>query len=269
MIAEGDMKHEALGGFQDIAENRFKRIIKNVKEKGTKILAAAGAEDFSDLSLEEILKLKTMGTRFKKAKVELGLEAPKSTKKKPNPEKEKKVNVEFPIKETGDPASIFASFYKNDDGGWRKSSLTVMIDEKTKVLAHENCMDFQIRMLRDKKLCKHLIEMFLSLEDEPLSRRILEHLQGYKFQTIIPESSHAGTGLDAEILGAEPEIQLDDQEGLKDQLVEYLIKNEDLEKNTSLAHLSKEFGKNVKKILDILKNEGIISEYKPGYFRPK
>ncbi|MFX0101544.1 MAG: hypothetical protein ACFFCS_18355 [Candidatus Hodarchaeota archaeon] len=267
LISRGQVKPGILGDFEDIVKKRVKAITGKLKEQELEDVSAI-AEDLSGLSLDEILKSKTMGTRFNKARAELGLVTPKSTKKIPEPKKEKIVDVKFPINKLDDPANIVAKFYKLEEGNWRQSSLALLIDEEKKILSHENCMDFQMRMAREKKLCKHIIQAFLLLE-EKVSRRILNDINGYRFQTTIPESAHVGAGLSSEVLETKPDIQLEDQEGLKNQLLEFLLENEDDETKISVDNLKIRFGDDSENILKIMEKEGMILEFKHGHYKPK
>ena len=250
---------ECLGQFGTLLDSNLKNIIKRGKDLQEKLDAAEVDES---APMDELLENKTKGTRFKKAKEELGLVEGK----------EKVVEVEFPQLLKKPALKLRAEFFRLDDGKKNKTSLNVFIDEKNKKIAHEGCPDFQFRMMRNKQFCKHLIQVFLLL-DEDIAKPIVARVAKYDFSLQIPTKKIQKAEVGENVKTVDVEVSLEDLDELKETVIEYLFEHSDTldddKKDLSLSVIQKEFGKNVKSVLDVLVSEGMVEEFKDGFYKIK
>ena len=219
--------------------------------------------------LDTVLATMTMGKRLETARQELGIEgddqSPSKKKRgKASTKKVEPVSIEWKRFDAGPPAIIEPRFFRGEGDEKRESSLHVLIDEESKLLVHQNCKDFEIRMMRDKKLCKHLIATFLSI-DESVARRILSNLQGFTFRSFAEPARPTTSELAASIIEEEPDVSMDDGVGLKDEVLTWL-----LDRGTAVMdEITSSFGSRAAKLVKVMVGEGIIEEISPDTFSPK
>ncbi len=237
--------------------------------------------------LHELLGGLTEGGRLDTALVELGLKAPapkKARKAKDAPPVEDESPVDrpkvavvlsFPVLRTTRPARIEVEFSRfEEDGSEMATNLRVLIDEASSTIAHEGCKDFDMRMARQKKLCKHLIQTFLSLgKDESLARHLLGKLQAFSFLRSIPESG-ATRKLSSEMLSTRPVVTVADQDVLKEKIMAYLVEHQGDAAALSTTAIELELGSGdgtggVADTLAVMVNENTIEKTKGGWFKVK
>ncbi|MHA1369668.1 MAG: hypothetical protein ACTSRA_08160, partial [Promethearchaeota archaeon] len=204
-----------------------------------------------------------------KARVELGLETPQVKRGSKKSERERRlIEVFFNKKELGEPLHLDVGFYRVEDGDKRRSSLRILVDEREKIIAHENCPDFKIRMAPQHKFCKHLVEMLLSLDDA-VARRVIELSTRSQFLSSIPAPKLKESEIPERILeSVGPSVEDDNLETLKNEIMDYLMENEDDESKTSFNSLKERFGEDVESVLKILINEGMIRKTGAGNYKP-
>nr|MDO8110054.1 hypothetical protein [Candidatus Sigynarchaeota archaeon] len=278
LLAQGTIKMDSIGPFSSIAGDTIEAGVKKLAARGSAVNAPV---DTSGKTLHEFLQARTQGSRFENALVELGLATPTEPKKKAKKTKseqepqgnEKKeeprlVEVHFTEKILGPPARLLASWYRLEADGKRESSLRALIDEKQKVIAHEGCQDFAFRLAKQKQLCKHLIQLLVSIE-EPVARRLLGELDRFRYTSEMTGVKQAEKSISKEVMETKPTVTMADQESLKNLVMDYLLGHEGDEEQLSVDAIGAALGKNVVDILPVLKAEGMVTEYKTGYYKVK
>ncbi|MHA1999611.1 MAG: Rho termination factor N-terminal domain-containing protein [Promethearchaeota archaeon] len=162
-------------------------------------------------------------------------------------------------------ARLFAGFTRTEAGSTKTMDMHVVIDEAKKIIAHDNCKDFQFRMARAKKFCKHLVEVFMSVK-ESFARRILCQVDDYKFVTVIPQDLDIQKQLEDDVLEIVPADKLSDMGELKDQML-FSLMNAD--GGVSVDDLTGEFGENARRIIEIMVSEGIVSRGIDGRYKAR
>jgi hypothetical protein len=298
VIASGSISIEKLGPFVGLAGPAM---AKSLKSAAVKPATPATIPDTSGKTIADLLQERTQGDRYHKALVELGLATPAepTPKAKPKPKKASKTDVVseegagareventaakkspskkdevqrvdmwFIEKELGPPARLVTGLIKHEEGGTRESSIRVLIDEKQKLIAHEGCMDYQMRLAKQKLLCKHLIQVFASI-NEVTARRLLSQVESFRFNTELPRVKPVARQLDKAIIDSTPADTLADQDAMKGKIMDYLIEHEDDVNARSLQVLRQVFGDVVIVVLPVLVAEGIITESPPGRYAAK
>ncbi|MBD3186896.1 hypothetical protein GF325_08730 [Candidatus Bathyarchaeota archaeon] len=258
LIANDEKSLDCLGDlkiyFTDAMKRKVERIQAEIEAHVNERL-----ERIKDLSLEEILQENTKGSRYPTARIELRKDAvPK--KKDGTPEEYQHVHITFSEHKIKPSILLRADFgILDEEGNIRDSRLKVLIDEREKLVAHENCKDFEYRMARQKQLCKHLIQVLLECEED-VSRRILAQLDEFMFSTVVPPAPRKAIELDDEIDDVDPDIILQDNEQLKDEVIEFILMEDEGDEGVSVEALKKKFGSDVGQVLDIMEGEGIITK---------
>ncbi|MHA1891796.1 MAG: Rho termination factor N-terminal domain-containing protein [Promethearchaeota archaeon] len=245
-----------------ISEATFKLEKEESKKKKSSEKKSRKSENIDDL-----MKASTIGKRYETAAAELGLPAltagddgkktgKESTKKKTS---SKHVEIQFIEKQFHPSIRLNVKFFKIEKGIRRLSSLKLLIDEEKKILAHENCRDFQIRMLNIKKACKHVLQVLMSLNDDNVARKILENLKEYRFLTRLPEYAREKENLPEELLNHEKERTTPggNIHTIKDEILTFIQENgpeEGIDERT----IKEKLGKKIDKVLKELIEEKVI-----------
>lgn len=234
------------------------------------------SKDLSDEPIDDILAFMTSGQRFATARRELGLDAgsggeggsgtpgrkPRATKPSKPPKAVERVTVAWTTLEPGPPAYLDARFIKDDGSGPRESSMVVVIDEKARLLVHENCPDFDIRMKNSKQLCKHLVAVFLSM-DGSLARRLLQDLHLFGWSSV-GQPRRGPAAVSKSIMDAAQDVSIVDGESIKDALLVWLLDRD----GARMEEIIETFGPEAGGIVGVMVGEGII-EITGDTYRPR
>jgi len=294
LISKRLFQPDQLGDFTDLASPELDKASNRIKSS---IKPEPEPVDTSGISYVELLQSMTVGNRYAQARLELGLEASVPAKKgrrakvsgetggqkapakrsrrakSPEESGEKRVEsltrVDLVTNQQGPPAKFYANFIKIDESGSHESSLHVFIDEETIMIAHDNCMDFQMRMAREKYFCKHIIQVFHSI-DENTGRRLISNIQKFKFITEIPKSVVAARStIQEEVMNATPATLLEDSNAIKDSIMTYLLDHESDADARSERALLETFGDGALQVLGILVGEGMVQRSAKGAYMAK
>lgn len=293
LTRQGKIDNAALGSFDALVGPAVNAGMRNIGER--KQEESIPEKDTAGKTIAELLQDKTQGNRYSNALVELGMQEPSPVEKKTSrSRKGKKSSGEESAQEVG--PSVKPSFSKESDAhrvklvfseqvsgvparfvvGWnklegedtRESSLRVLIDEEKGVIAHEGCMDFTMRMAKQKLLCKHVIQVLVSI-DEQVARRILAKLNMFRFSSELPAVKAAKRELGKDVLETKPTVTMADRESLKSAILDYLLAHEADEDALSIEAIQVNFSSDVNEILPVLVAEGMIVENKPGRYKIK
>ena len=293
LIRQGKLDSAALGAFEAIAGPTVNASTKNIAIREDH--APVSEEDTSGKTLADLIQDKTQGNRYTTALVELGKQAPPPVEKKPARSKKAKkastgaetsdaepaaaarstkkaephnVELVFSEKQANPSAKFVVGWLKHEEGETRESSLRVLIDEGQRLLAHEGCQDYTIRMARQKLLCKHVIQVLVSI-DETIARRLLANLDGFRFTSELPTSMVTKKEVAKEVLETKPSVTMADMESLKSAILDYLLAHEGDEDARSIDSIQASLGSDVNDILPVLVAEGMIVEYEQGKYKVK
>ncbi|MBN2150970.1 MAG: SWIM zinc finger family protein [Candidatus Lokiarchaeota archaeon] len=170
--------------------------------------------------------------------------------------------------EAGPPAVIIATLTRVSESGRVPLPFHVLIDEARQLVAHDGCKDFDIRLRRKQLLCKHLLQVFLSI-DELVARRLLANLHAFEFTSVVPIQKEAPLTLPEAIKRLKPDVRVGDDDSLKGEIMEYLLANEDSPDKLGVDAIKKELGDKAATLLPVMAAEGTIEETTPGHYAPK
>ncbi len=303
LMAEERLPIAAIGPFVEIAGDTIESGLKSIKSKISRLSQDSG--DAGNKPFDQLLKTWTIEGRYEHALEELGRgESPKPEKpvkpakpakpaKAPKPaklpaaqqeddagaakppRKAKKapaepyhVEVKFVKQELGPPARILATLSKVTGEGKVTLPFHMLVDEAERLVAHDGCMDFDMRLRRKQLLCKHLLQVFVSM-DEQVARRILGNLGKFEFTNIIPRQKDAPLTLPEAIQRLKPDVRIADNDALKGAIMDYLLANEDSPDKLGTDAIKANVGNGASALLPTMVAEGMIEEFSPGHFRPK
>ena len=144
----------------------------------------------------------------------------------------------------------------------------ILVDEAGQVIAHDGCMDFDMRLRRKQQLCKHLLQVFMSM-DEQVARRLLKSLGNFEFTNIMPVQKDAPLTLPEAIQRMKPGVRVADNDALKGAIMDYLLANEGSPDKLGVDAIKANAGNGAAALLPTMVAEGMIEEFSPGHFRPK
>jgi len=303
LMAEGKLSITAIGPLADLAGAIIESNLKNVKPRAS--LSSKVPGDFGSKPLDQLLQARTMEGRYKRAIEELskggtlkpekpskqskiekpikaakpagksvakkesdaGTAKPGQKAKKP-PAEPYRVEIKFVKNEPGPPAKILATLVKVTEAGRKVLPIHVLIDEADRLLAHDGCMDFEMRLRRKQLLCKHLLQVFLNI-DEHVARRLLWNLDAFEFASIIPSQKDAPLTLPEAVMKLKPDVRVGDDDTLKGKILDYLLVNEGFPEKLRVDAIKKELGEMAVALLPVMVAESIIEEFPPGHYKPK
>ncbi len=178
------------------------------------------------------------------------------------------VEVKFSKKEAGPPARIFAMLVRVTVAGKVPLPFHILIDEARQVVAHDGCMDFDMRLRRKQLLCKHLLQVFLNI-DERVARRLLVNLGSFEFTSVVPSQKDAPLTLSDAIKRLEPDERVGDGDSLKGAIMDYLFANESSLDKLGVDAIKEKLGDAAIVLLPVMAAEGMIKEFSPGHYKPK
>src|SRR5271157_469356 len=293
LMGKEKLDSSALEPFDELTGSILTDCIKQAADR--QVEAPIVEEDTTGMTLAELIHAKTQGNRYSTALVELGKEAPPPVVKKPSRSKKTKksneddeaggaepvtavsfsnkaephhVELVFSEKQAGPPAKIVVGWLKHEEGTTRESSLRVLIDEGQKLIAHEGCQDYTMRLARQKLLCKHVIQVLVSI-DEAIARRLLANIDGFRFTSELPSSMAVKKEVAKEVMETKPTITMADRESLKSAILDYLLAHEADDYALSIEAIQVNLGSDVNEILPVLVAEGMIVENEPGRYKIK
>ncbi|MEX2679974.1 MAG: hypothetical protein Q6373_000095 [Candidatus Sigynarchaeota archaeon] len=303
LLAEGKLSITAIGPFADLAGAVIESNLKSVKPRASPAPKVIG--DINSKPLDQLLQAWTMEGRYERALDELGrgdsptlITPPKQTKPaktikvaKPagasatkkegdagvaRPERKAKkppaepyhVEVKFATNEPGPPAKILATLVKVTAAKKEALPFHILLDEEDRVVAHDGCKDFEIRLRRKQLLCKHLLQVFLNI-DEGVARRLLGNLDAFEFTSIMPSQKDAPLTLPEAVMKLKPDVRVGDDDTLKGKILDYLLANEAFPEKLSVDAITKELGAAAVALLPVMVAENMIEEVSPGRYKPK
>jgi hypothetical protein len=303
LLAEERLPISTLGPFVDLAGDTIESGLKSVKSKISRPSQNSG--DASSKPFDQLLQSWTIEGRYERAMEELGRgvsvkpikpakleklaraarpekpakppaaqhegdagDAKPTRKAKKAPAEPYHVEVRFSKQEPGPPAKILAVLAKVTGEGKETLPFHLFIDEAEQVVAHDGCMDFDMRLRRKQLLCKHLLQVFVSM-DEQIARRLLGNLGKFEFTNIMPNQKDAPLTLPEAIRRLKPDVRVADNDALKGAIMDYLLANDGTPDNLSVDAIKANAGEGAYALLPTMVAEGMIEEFSPGHFRPR
>jgi hypothetical protein len=303
LLAEGKLKIAAIGPFAELVGETIEAGLKNVHPKAATPSQASG--DTSSKPLDQLLQNWTIEGRYERALEELGRggaskpDIPEKPEKPAKPVKIAKpakpaaakqegdagaekparkakkapaapyhVELKFSKNEPGPPAKIIATLVKVTPEGKQPLPFHILVDEATQVVAHDGCMDFDMRLRRKQLFCKHLLQVFLSI-DEQVARRLLGNMSSFDFTNIVPSQKDAPLTLSEAIQRLKPDVRVADNDALKGAIMDYLFANEGSPEKLGVDAIKANAGDGADALLQVMVAEGMIEEFSPGHYKPK
>lgn len=208
---------------------------------------------------------KPAAPRVKKARESKEGKPPKENKPLAEPYR---VQVDFLEAKPGPPARYHAIVSKLTSAGKVRLPFHMLVDEGEKVIAHDGCMDFDMRLRKKQLLCKHLLQTFMGME-EHVATRILAQLGTFEFRSVVPRTRQTQLELPASVRSMQPDVHVADEDALKERIMDYLFANEHDPEKLSIDAIVANIGSGAKKVLDVLLTEHMVDEFKPNHFTAK
>jgi hypothetical protein len=303
LLSEEMLPIAAIGPFVELAGDAIESGLKSVKPKVSRPIQDSG--DARSKPIDQLLQSWTIEGRYERSLDELGRGGSPKVEKPAKPEKPAKavksvkpaktpaalqegdvgaakpprkakkppaepyhIEVRFSKHELGPPAKIVATLVKVTGEGKETLPFHILIDEARQVVAHDGCMDFDMRLRRKQLLCKHLLQVFVSI-DEQVARRLLGNLGKFEFTNIIPSQKDAPLTLPDAIQRLKPDVRVADNDALKGAIMNYLLANEGSPDKLGIDAIKANAGDGAAAMLPTMVAEGMLEEFSPGHFRPK